>query len=148
MADGAPRNFQRRRVIVGEMVGDSRRSRMHVAAAEFFGSDDFARGRFDQRRAGKKYRALIFDDDGFVRHCRHVGAARSAGTHHYRDLRNAQRRHVGLVVENAAEVIAIRKNFVLARQMRAARIDEVNARQAVGLRDFLRTQMLLTVSGK
>ncbi len=40
-----------------------------------------------QRRAAEENRALIAHDDGFVRHGRHIGAARRAGAHHHRDLR-------------------------------------------------------------
>jgi len=40
-------------------------------------------------------------------------------------------------------VIAVRKHFVLQRQKRAARVDQIDAGQAILQRDFLRTQMLL-----
>ena len=69
-----------------------------------------------------------------VAHRRHVGAAGGAGAHHHRDLRDALRRHVGLVVEDAAEVVAVREDLVLERQVGAAGIDQVDAGQAVLLR--------------
>ena len=50
---------------------------------------------------------------------------------------------VGLVVEDAAEVLAVGEDLVLLRQERAARVDEVDARQAVVQRDLLRAQVLL-----
>ena len=53
------------------------------------------------------------------------------------------RRHARLVEEDAAEVIAVGEDLGLQRQERAARIDEVDARQAVLQRDFLRAQVLL-----
>jgi hypothetical protein len=48
-----------------------------------------------------------------------------------------------LVVEDAAEVVAIRKNLVLAREVGAARVHEIDARQAVLCGDFLRAKVLL-----
>ena len=80
---------------------------------------------------------------GLVAHRRHVGAARRARAHHHRDLRDALRAHVGLVEEDAAEVLAVGEDLVLARQEGAAGVDQVDARQAVLLRDLLRAQVLL-----
>ena len=53
------------------------------------------------------------------------------------------RRQVGLVVEDPAEVLAIREHVGLQRQERAARVDEVDARQAVLGGDLLQAQVLL-----
>ena len=115
---------------------------MHIAAAQLFSRDDFAGGRFHQRRATEKNRSLIFDDDRFIAHRRYVRATRRAGTHHACDLRDAFCAQVGLVVEDAAEVFFIREDFVLQGQKRAAGIDQINAGQIVLQRDFLRAQML------
>ena len=52
-------------------------------------------------------------------------------------------RHRRLVVEDAAEVIAVGKHVDLVRQVGAARVDEVDAGQAVLARDVLRAQVLL-----
>ena len=82
-------------------------------------------------------------DDGLVAHGRHVGAARGARAQHDGDLRDAGRRHARLVVEDAAEVLAIGEDLGLQRQERAARVDQVDARQAVLERDLLRAQVLL-----
>jgi hypothetical protein len=82
---------------------------MHVRAAEFFGGHDLACRRFHQRRATEEDRALIAHDDALVRHRRHVGAASRARAHHNGDLRNALRGHVGLIVEDAAKVLFVRK---------------------------------------
>ena len=83
------------------------------------------------------------DDDGFVGHRRHVGAARGARAHHDRDLRDALGRHPRLVEEDPAEVIAIGEDLGLERQERAAGIDQVDAGQAVLQRDLLRADVLL-----
>ena len=52
-----------------------------------------------------------------------------------------------LIVENAAKVIAIRKNVRLTRKIRAARIYEVDTRKVVLLRNLLGTQVLLDRDG-
>ncbi len=82
-------------------------------------------------------------DDRLVAHRRHVGAAGGARAHHQRDLRDPARRELGLVEEDAAEVVAIGEDLVLERQERAARVDEIEARQPVLERDLLRSQVLL-----
>ena len=89
---------------------------MHVRAAQFLRADLLACRRLDQGGTAEKYRPLIFDYDTFVGHGRHVCAAGSAGAHDHGKLRNAPGRHVGLVVEDAAEVVAIREDFILFRQ--------------------------------
>ena len=53
------------------------------------------------------------------------------------------RRHLRLVVEDAAKVPLVRKDLVLHRQEGAAGIHHVDARKIVLPRDVLRAQMLL-----
>ena len=48
-----------------------------------------------------------------------------------------------LIVEDAAEMLAVGEHFGLMRQVGAAGIDQINARQPVVARDLLRAQMLL-----
>ena len=116
---------------------------VHVGAAEGFGIDHFAGGGFHQRRAAEEDGALLADDDGLVAHGRHIGAAGGARAHDRGDLRDVPRAHAGLVVEDAAEMLAVREDFVLQRQERAAGIDQVDAGQVVLQRDFLRAQVFL-----
>ena len=116
---------------------------MHVRAAEILRRHHLAGRRLHQRRPAEKDRALLAHDDGLVRHRRHIGAARRARAHHDGDLRNAQRRHRRLIVEDAAEMLAVGKDLGLVRQVRAAGIDQIDARQPVLARDLLRAQMLL-----
>ena len=116
---------------------------MDVAAAELLGRHVLARRGLHQRRAGQEDGPLLLHDDGLVAHGRHVGAARGARAQHDGDLRNASRRHARLVVEDAAEVLAVGEDLVLQRQERAARVDQVDARQAVLERDLLGPQVLL-----
>ena len=141
--DDAARDRQRMAIVVGEVVGDAREARVHVAAAELLGADDLADRRLHQRRPAEEDRALVLDDDRLVAHRRHVGAARRARAHDDGDLGDPLRAHVGLVEEDPAEVLAIGEDLVLARQERAAGVDEVEARQAVLQRDLLRAQVLL-----
>ena len=143
MLHGVARHRQCVLVVVGELIGDAGDARVHVAAAERFRVDDFAGRRAHQRRAAEEDRALFLDDDRFVAHCRHVSAAGGARSHHHRELRYAGRREARLVVEDAAEVIAVREDLVLQRQERAARIDEVDAGQVILSGDLLRAQVLL-----
>ena len=125
------------------MVGDTRLPRVHVGAAELLGGDVLSRCRLHERRAADEDRSRAADDHRFVRHRRHVRAAGGARAHHDRDLRDPFRRHLRLVEEDPAEVVAVGEDLVLQRQERAAGVDEVDARQPVLLGDLLRTQMLL-----
>src|SRR6186713_2873273 len=134
-------------VILGKVIDDTRYSRVYVAAAQLLGADHFARRRLHQRRPAEEDGSLVAHDDGLIAHRRNVGATGSARSHDHRDLRNGSRGHVGLVVEDAAEVFGVGKYFILARQMRAARVHEVHAGQAVFLGDALRAQMLLDADG-
>ena len=82
-------------------------------------------------------------DDGLVAHRRHIGAAGRAGAHDDRDLGDAVRAHPRLIVEDAAEMLAVRKDLVLVRQVGPAAVDEIDAGQPVLRRDLLRAKMLL-----
>ena len=125
------------------MIGHAGDAGVHVGAAERFGIHYFAGRGLHQWRAAEEDRALFLDDDRFVAHRRHVGAAGGATAHHHGDLRDVLRAHPRLVVEDPAEVFAVRKDLVLQRQERAAGIDQVDAGQAVLAGDFLRAQVLL-----
>ena len=136
---------ERQRVIVvgRHVVGDAGFPRVHLGAAEVLGRDHLAGGGLHQRRAAEEDGALPFDDDALVAHRRHIGAAGGAGAHHHGDLRNAERGQRRLVVEDAAEVLAVREHLGLVRQVGAAGIDQVDARQPVLARDLLGAQVLL-----
>src|SRR3569623_2065194 len=104
---------------------------MEVAAAQILRADFLAGRSFHQRWAVEKDRSLLADDDALDAHRRDVGAASGATPHHAGDLGNALRRHLRLVEENAAEVIAVGKDVSLVRQIGAAAVDEIDAWQAV-----------------
>ena len=114
---------------------------MHVGATQLFGRDHFAGRGPHQRRAADEDRSRSLDDDRLVGHRRNVCAAGRARTHDGGDLRDALSRHAGLVIEDAPEVVAIGEDVGLQRQKGAARVDEIDARQMVLRRDFLRAQM-------
>ena len=86
---------------------------------------------------------MFAHDDCLVRHRRHVGAPRRARAHHHRDLRNARRGQVRLVEEDTAEMLAVRKDLVLAWQIGTSRIHQVDAGKPVGGRNLLGAQVLL-----
>ena len=129
-------------IVVGQMVGHARQAGVHIATTQIFSGHDFANGSLDQRRAAQEDGALVFHDDGLVAHGRHIGAARGATAHDHGNLRDALGAHIGLVVEDAAKVLLIGKHVVLVGQIRAARVDQVNARQVVLLGNLLGPQML------
>ncbi|ENN86135.1 hypothetical protein RHSP_33009 [Rhizobium freirei PRF 81] len=143
IGDHLPGERKRMGIVARQMIGDAGKARMDIAAAEILGRDHLPRRRLDERRTGEKDRPLLLDDDGFVGHSRHIGAACRAGAHDDGNLRNAGGRHIGLIVEDAAEMIAIRKDFVLVRQVGATGIDEIDAREIVLRGDLLRAKMLL-----
>src|SRR5699024_12747312 len=109
-------------------AGDARVPR---TAAELLRCDTLAGSGLDQGWASQEDRALVFDDDVFVRHGRHVGATGGAGPEHGGQLRDSLGGHVGLVVEDAAEVVAVWEYLVLLEQHRPARVHEVDAGQVV-----------------
>ena len=130
-------------VVLRKVIGDAGDAGVHVGTAQLLGTDDLAGRRLDQRWSGEKDRALLADDDRLVRHRRHVRPARGTRAHHHADLRDALRRHRRLIVENAAEMIAVRKDVGLIGQVRAPGVDQVDARQIVLARDVLGAQMFL-----
>ena len=101
---------------------------MRIGAAQFLRGDDLPGGRLDQRRSGKKNRALALDDDALVGHRRHIGAPCGTAAHDAGDLGNAGRGHLRLVIENPAEVVLIGKHLGLVGQVRTAGIHQINAR--------------------
>ena len=131
-------------VVVGEVVGHADGARVHVAAAELLGRRLLARGRLDQRRPAEEDRALVAHDDALVAHRRDVGAARRARC-------PSRRRSAGCRARTSApgcrrcarSARGPGKTSDCMRQERAARVDQVDAGQAVLQRDLLRAQVLL-----
>ena len=130
-------------VILGKMIDDAAFLRVEVAAAEIFGADLLAGRGLHQRRTGEEDRALVADDHALVAHRRDIGAAGGAAAHHASDLGDALGAHLRLVEEDAAEMVAVREDLGLVRQVRAAAVDQIDARQPVLLGNLLRAEMLL-----
>ena len=130
-------------VVESLVVGDAGAAGMDLGATQLLGRDVLAGRRLHQRRSAEEDRPCPADDHGLVAHRRHVRAAGRARAHHQRDLGDPGGRHPGLVVEDPAEVIAVREDLGLERQERPARIDQVDARQPVLERDLLGPQVLL-----
>ncbi len=140
--------LQRVVVVVGHVVGHAGEPGVDVGAAQFLGRDLLAGGGLHERRAAQEDRPRAADDDRFIRHGRHVGAAGRAGAHDDGDLRDPLGGHARLVVEDPAEVVAVGEDLGLQRQEGAARVDEVHARQAILERNLLRSEVLLHRDGK
>ena len=141
--DDPPRDRERMLVARRVVVGDAGLARVHVGAAELLGGHVLPGRGLHERRAADEDRPGPAHDHRLVAHRRHVGAAGRARAHHDRDLRDPLRRHARLVEEDPPEVIAVGEHLGLQRQERAARVDEVDARQPVLLGDLLRAQVLL-----
>ena len=143
MADDLARD--RERVLVGGrvVVGDAGAPRVDVGAAELLGGHVLPGRGLHERRAADEDRARPADDHGLVRHRGDVRAAGRARAHDDGDLRDAERRQPRLVEEDPPEVVAVGEDLGLQREEGAARVDEVEARQAVLARDLLRAQVLL-----
>ncbi len=140
-------NPERGAVVVGEVVGHAREPGMHIGAAKLLGAHHLAGGGLHERRAAEEDRAGALDDHHLVAHGGHVGAACGAGAQHSRDLGNAVGRHLGLVVEDPPEVVAVGEDLVLHRQEGAAAVNQVDAGQVILLGDLLRPQVLLDGEG-
>jgi len=139
---GVAGQCQRVGVVLGQVVGHARQARVHITAAQVFGAHHLTRGGLHQGGATQKDGALVFDDDGFIAHGRHIGTAGRAAAHHHGNLRNALRTHIGLVEEDAAKVLAVGEHIVLVGQVGTAGIHQINTGQVVLLGNFLCTQML------
>ncbi len=116
---------------------------MHVGAAEVLRLGVLADGGLHQVRPGQVEAARPFDDERFVRHDRQVGPARDARPHDGRDLRDAHRRHHGVVAEDPPEVLLVGEDLGLHREEDARRVDQVDDRQPVFHRNFLRPEVFL-----
>ena len=130
-------------VVVGEMIADAGERGMGDATTEVLGRDHFAGRGFDQRGTAQEDGPLVAHDDGLVADSGNVGATGGAGAQDRRDLRDPGGRHPGLVVEDPAEMVTVRKDLVLPGQERSTRVDEIDAGQTVLGGDFLCAEVLL-----
>ena len=129
------------RIILRQIVRHPRQAGMHIAPAKIFSCHFLAGRSLHQGRASQENRALIAHNDGHIRHCRHIRPTGRARSHHHRDLGDAAGTHLRLIVKDPAEVIAVWEHLILVRKVRAAAVDQVNARQVTLLRNLLCAQM-------
>ncbi len=148
---GAPRHLgelaaQRRQAggVVGVAVVDVARDvALDDRPAQLLVLDPLADRRLHQVRAGEEDRAGALDDVRLVAHDRQVGAAGDARAHDRGELEDAGGGEPRVVVEGAAEVLAVGEDLVLHRQEDAGRVDQVDDRQAVLEGDLLGAEDLL-----
>lgn len=114
-------------VIDSQVICHTRHGGVHLTTSEVFGRHDLSRGSLDQRRSRKEDVALLVDDDGLIRHGGDVGSSSGAGAHDHGDLGDALGGHAGLVVEDAAEVVAVGEDIGLVGEVGAAGVDHVDA---------------------
>ncbi len=129
--DAAPGEIQGVGLVVGQMIGHPGLFAVQGGATQFLGGDLLAGGGLDQGRAGQEHGGVLAHHDHLVGHGRYVGAAGGAGTEHHADLRDAPGRHVRHVEEDAAEVLPVREHLILAGQVGAAGIHQIEAGQIV-----------------
>ena len=118
-------------IVNREVVSNAGGLGVQFAATEFLWCDIFTSCSLNQWWACQEDGALVFHNDRFIAHRRHIGAPGGTGSHHGGNLRNPASGEVGLVVENATEMIAIRENLILVEQHGSTRVDQVDARQVV-----------------
>ena len=115
--DRCTRQSQRVQVALRQMIRHTGQACVHIATTQVLGCDNLARGRFHQRGATQKNRSLIFDNDAFITHGWHIGAAGGAATHDHCYLCDALGAHVGLIEKDAAKMVPIRENLILVGQI-------------------------------
>ena len=115
---------------------------MHRGAAEGFGVSFLTDGGLHKLRAGEVEAAALGHED-LVAEDGQVGAAGDAVAHDGGVLRNARGGDDGVVAEDAAEVVLVRKNLVLHRQEHASGVHQVDQRQVALKGDALRAEELL-----
>ena len=126
----SPRQYDGMRVVHRAVVCHPAHLSVCRRAAERLSADLLPRRGLDQRRTRKEDVALLLHDDALVAHAGHVRAARRARAHDGGELWDALGRHAGLVVEDAAEVVAVWEDVGLVGEVGAAGVDEVDAGEA------------------
>ena len=135
-------------LVVGcEMVGDTGYPCVYIGASQGFGVHLFTGGGQHQRWPGQEYGPLPAYYDHFVTHGRDVSPPGRARTHDHGHLRDALGGHLSLIIEDAPKVIPVWKHLGLQGQKSAARVHQVDARQAVSQGDFLGPKVFLNGYG-
>ncbi len=120
-------------LVLGEVVGQPARPRVHLGAAERLVVRLLAGRHLDQRRAAEEHLGLLAHHHGVVGHAGDVGPARGRVAEDQRHRGHLGRRRAGDVAE---ELAAGDEDLLLRRQVRAAGLDERDGRQPVLLGDL------------
>ena len=118
------------------------------------------------RRPAKFLRARLLSDrrlhqgwpcqeqSGSLRHqhriCHHrkIGPSGDAHSHNGGDLRNSERTHDGIISEDPAKVVGVRKDVLLERQEHACGVHEIQRRNTIFEGNHLRAEYLLGGHGE
>ncbi len=76
------------RIVVSQVIGDARYSGVHITPTKRFDINDLACRGLHQWRTAKKYRPLALDNNRFIGHGWHIGAARGTRAHDNGELWN------------------------------------------------------------
>src|SRR5438874_12492952 len=120
---------------------------MHFRAAQFFLIDDLSDGSFNQRGA-REIKSAALSHQNLVAQDRQVSATGDTIAHDSGELRYAGGGNDGVIAEDAAEVVLVRKNFILHRKKHTGRIDQINQWKIIFKSDPLRADKLLRRLGK
>ena len=92
--------------------------------------------------------STAFGHQNVVAHHRQVCAAGHTHPHDGSDLRNAHRRHNGVIAEDAAKIVGIGKDIFLQREKNASGIDQVDRGNVTVDGDVLRPDHLFRRHGE
>ena len=133
------------RVVLAQVLAQARNSRMGLGTANFVLGAILTDGGFDQRRSGQKNVGASAHQNHVVRQAWQVSTTGSGGAMHDGNLRQTGSRHARLVRKAAP---AFDKDLALVHQIGASAFHQVNHRQLVLLRDFLRAQGFAQTHGR
>ena len=138
-ANDPPPDAQGIDLVDGVVVGEAADPGVHVGAAEALVVALLAGRHLHQRRPAEEHLRALVDHDDVVAHAGHVGAAGGRVAEDERDRRHAGRGQAGEVAE---ALPAGDEDLGLVGEVGAARLDEVDQREAVLPGDLHRPQRL------
>mmetsp|Transcript_6142 Transcript_6142/g.9004 ORF Transcript_6142/g.9004 Transcript_6142/m.9004 type:complete len:211 (+) Transcript_6142:631-1263(+) len=101
--------------IFRQMIRHARLFAVHIGTTQIFRCDNFTSRSLDQRRTTEEYRSITVHYDSLIGHGWHVGSTSRTGATHHGYLGDAAAGHVGLVEEDATEVLLVGKHLILFR---------------------------------
>ena len=124
-------------VVVDDVVDHTGNAAVHISSAEGLGIDILSDGGAHQVGAREEDAPRIPHDDAFVAHDGQVGSSRHAAAHDGRELGNARCTELGVVPEDAAEVLLVGEDLILHRQVDPRAVHEVKDGQVEFEGEFL-----------